>query len=244
MTNASDDWKVLPHGPLEQISERVWRTEGDLESGPPLKRVMVVAKRANGELVIHNGMALDEASMTKLESLGPVAYVVVPNGFHRMDAGRFAKRYPNAKIVCPSGSKAKVEKITKRVDLVYEDFPEDDHVRLVTLRGIGEAEGVMIVRDGADGKDVTLVTTDMIFNMPHAKGFGGFVLRYLTDSSGGPKVSRLARLFIIKDKQVAADHLRELAAIPGLKRVIVGHHLMIEDHPAATLRSVADQLAS
>jgi hypothetical protein len=48
-------WRVLPYRPLAQLSERVWRLEGDLE-GMPMKRVMTIARRADGELVVHNAI--------------------------------------------------------------------------------------------------------------------------------------------------------------------------------------------
>ena len=41
-------WRVLPHRPLTQLSERVWRLEG-----MPMKRVMTIAKRADGGLAVH-----------------------------------------------------------------------------------------------------------------------------------------------------------------------------------------------
>ena len=102
MAKAHTTWRVLPHGPIEKLSERVWRVEGEME-GMPLKRVMTVAKRADGGLVIHNAIPLDDAGMAQIEQWGPVRVIVVPNGYHRLDAKVFADRFPQARVICPAG---------------------------------------------------------------------------------------------------------------------------------------------
>lgn len=231
---ADSDWKVLPHSPIEKLSPRVWRVEGSLAHGP-LKRVMTIAKRADGRLVVHNAMALEESAMKEIEAFGPVAFLVVPNAMHRLDAPRFAKRYADAKVYCPAGSRKKVADVV-RVDGTYADFPADAHVSFETLAGTGDSEGVMIVKD-EDG--TTLVLNDAVFNMPHAGGFGGFVLEHLMGSSGGPRVSRLGKLLLVKDKAAFKAHLARLGDVPDLRRVIVSHHETITSEPGRTLRDVA-----
>lgn len=234
MAKANDTWKVLPHGPLERLADGLWRVQGDLE-GMPLERVMTIARRADGRLVIHNAMALDDASMRELEALGPVGFLVVPNGYHRLDAKVFHERYPDAKVVAPAGSRRAVEEVVK-VDLAYPDVPADEAVSFEHLAGTGDAEGVMTVRSGGE---VSLVLNDAVFNCPHGSGFTGFVLRYLTASTGGPRVSRVARWFLVKDKAAFRAHLERLAATPGLARVVVSHHEVIAERPAEVLREVA-----
>lgn len=232
-----EDWPVLPHDPIQALSPRLWRVEGALPRGP-LRRVMAVGKLADGRLVVHNAMALEESAMKQLEALGPIGFVLVPNGFHRIDAPRYAKRYPEAKVLCPPGSRKKVEEVV-RVDGTYADLPADPHVSLEVLDGVGEAEGVMTVKDEGGA---SLVLNDAVFNMPHAEGFGGFVLKHVTASSGGPCVSRLGRWFLVKDAAKLRAHLERLAATPDLRRVVVSHHQTIEGEPAKTLREVAATL--
>ncbi len=203
-----------------------------------MKRVMVVAKRSDGSLVVHNAIGLDDAAMKELESLGSIKWIIVPNGYHRIDAAAFHARYPDAKVLCPRGARAKVEKVVP-VDGTYEDFSSDDDIRFQDLPGMNGLEGAMIVRS-KDG--VSVVLTDAVFNMPHVGGFSGFVLRHLTQSTGGPRVSRIARLFLVKDKRAFRSALEELAAIPNLRRVIVAHHLTIDRDPANVLREVAATL--
>ncbi|MCB9649213.1 MAG: hypothetical protein H6730_21795 [Deltaproteobacteria bacterium] len=226
-------WKVLPHGPLEQLEENLWRVEGAL-AGMPLKRVMTVARRSDGKLVLHNGIALEEPLMAELEALGEPAVLVVPNGYHRLDAPAYKARYPKIEVVCPKGARKKVEEKVP-VDRTYDEVPEDRDVVIRHVAGLGEGEGVMVVRSG---EHASLVLNDLVFNMPHVPGVTGFVLRHVTQSTGGPHVTRIAKLFLIKDKKALRADLEALAATPGLVRIIVSHHLMVSEDPAGLLRSL------
>ncbi len=57
------EWRVLAHGPAEPLAENLWRVEGALP-GMSLRRVMTVAKRTDGRLVVHSAIALEEGAMT------------------------------------------------------------------------------------------------------------------------------------------------------------------------------------
>ena len=153
-----------------------------------------------------------------------------------LDARVFHERFPAARVICPAGSRKKVEEVVP-VSGTYDDEPEDPVVRFETLDGTRRGEGAMIVTDGGG---TTLVLNDLVFNMPHASGFTGFVLRRVTGSSGGPKMSRIARWFIARDKPALKTHLEKLAGLPALRRVIVSHHEVI-DQPGV-LREIAATL--
>lgn len=237
MAKAHDTWKVLPHRAIEVVAENLWRVEGKLE-GMPLKRVMTIARRSDGELVIHNAMALDDASMARIEAWGRVAWIIVPNGFHRLDARVFKDRYPSARVLCPRGGRRKVEEVVP-VEGAYEHFTPDPDVAFETLDGVADQEGVMIVRS-LDG--LTLVFNDAVFNMPHGRGFTGWVFRHVTQSTGGPRVSRIFKFFVLKDRKAFHAHLLRLAELPALQRMIVSHHIMIHDDAAGALRLAASTL--
>jgi hypothetical protein len=122
------------------------------------------------------------------------------------------------------------------VDGTYEDFPADDAVSFATLDGTARQEGVMIVRSAAG---TTVVFNDAVFNLPHGKGFTGFIFKHVTQSTGGPRVSRIAKLFVVKDRKAFRAHLDRLAETPGLARVIVSHGRMVTDDPAGMIRTAA-----
>jgi hypothetical protein len=235
MAKAWDQWKVLQHGALEQLADNLWRVEGALP-GMPLRRVMTVVRRED-ELVVHNAVCLDDSSMKRLDQAGVVTAILVPNGWHRLDARVWKQRYPSAKFYCPAGSRARVEQVVE-VDGTYDSFPGSDDLRLEHLEGVRRAEGVMRVRS-EDG--ITLVFNDVLFNMPHLPGLQGLVMR-LMGSSGGLRVTRFSRLMMVKDRGALRAHLQRLAAEPELRRIIVSHHEMLRQEPARALARVADSL--
>ena len=237
MPKAYDHWKVLPHQPIDKLSQRVWRLQGKLE-GMALLRVMTIAKRFDDRLVIHNGIAADNDVMEAIEAWGEPAFLVVPNGYHRLDAKAFKDRYPAIAVVCPEGARRKVAQVVP-VDFNYADYPQDDAVALQRVAGLDDQEGVMVVHDDAG---TTLVFNDLLFNMPHGSGFTGFVFKHITQSTGTPRVSRLFRWFVMKDRETLRAELLRLADTPKLARIVVSHYRVIDDAPGEALRRVAAAL--
>lgn len=234
----SDAWQVLPHGPLEQLSENLWRVEGSLK-GMSLKRVMTVVRRSDGSLVIHSAIALAEEEQRKLEALGTPAVMLVPNRGHRLDAPAYRKRYPALRVYAPRGGRKGIEEVVP-VDGTYEDFPGDDTVRLETLKGVDEEEGAMLVRS-SDG--MTVVLNDVVFNMDQKKDLLGWLFTNVLGSAPGPRVSRLTKLMFVKDRKALRADLERLAATPGLVRLIVAHEKVASGAEAASaLRQAATYL--
>lgn len=218
---------------LEQLEDNLWRAEARVPK-MPLHRVMTVAKLASGGLVVHSAIALPDYA--ELDALGAVKFIVVPNGWHRLDAKAYVERYPQAKVLAPPGSKMKISKVVP-VTGELSDLVDRD-VSLTTVAGTKDLEALMTVRSG---ERTTLVFTDAIFNMPHKTGFQGFVLKHVMGSSGGPRVSRIGKMFMVKDKPAFAAQLEQLAA-RGVTRVIVSHHEVISVDAAGALRDVASSL--
>lgn len=228
-------WTVLPHGPLEQLSDNLWHVSGNLSFGT-LKRAMTIAKRSDGGLVVHSAIAMNDHEMKEIEKLGDLAYLVVPNDFHRLDAPRYKTRYPGIRVYAPRGGRKKIEDVVA-VDGTYEDFPADAAVMLLPLAGTGDAEGVMRV-ESADG--VTLVLNDAVFNLDAKKDFLGWLFTTITGSAPGPRVSRLAKAALVKDRAAFKADLLRLADTPKLERVIVSHEKIARGKDAAdVLRKAA-----
>src|SRR6218665_296202 len=117
----SDEWRVLRHGPLVQLSDNLWWVEGEIPR-MSLKRVMTVVRRSDGTLVIHSAIAMGDKEQRELEALGTPAVLLVPNGMHRLDAPAYKKRYPTLRVYAPRGSREKVEEVMP-VGGTYQDFP-------------------------------------------------------------------------------------------------------------------------
>ncbi|HYP74867.1 MAG TPA: hypothetical protein VER12_02855 [Polyangiaceae bacterium] len=218
MAKASGEWRVRAHGPLLTLADNLLWVQGSVP-GMSLKRTMVVVRLKDGRLLIHNGIALEEAQMAELERFGSPAFLIVPSGVHRLDAPAYKQRYPALRVLAPKGSRARVEERIA-VDGVYEDFPHDDVARLETLHGVAESEGALIVQS-SDG--VSLVLNDCMFNMDRKRDPLGFLFTTIMGSAPGPRVSRLAKLAIVKDKPALRADFERYAELPQLARVIVAH---------------------
>jgi hypothetical protein len=238
MAKSTPQWKVLPHGPITKLAHNLWWVQGSLPN-MSLKRTMTVVRLRDGRLVIHNAIALNEPQMRELEAWGTPAYLIVPNGIHRLDAAAYKARYPNLRVLAPKGARAKVEDVVP-VDLGYEDFPHDDSVRLEMLHGVQDNEGAMIVRSD-DG--VSVVLNDVVFNMDRKRDPLGFLVTTVFGSAPGPRVSRLAKLMLIKDQRALRQDLERLAELPELTRLVVAHEKVAAGPEArAALRKAATYL--
>jgi hypothetical protein len=231
---AHSTWTALPHGPIQKLTENLWRVEGTLPD-MDLGRVMTLVKRADGSVLVHNAIALRPDAMDEVDAWGPVKWLVVPNGYHRLDARIYKDRYPAARVVCPAGAREKVEEVVPAGD-TYDTFVPDEAVQLVHLEGVKKQEGVMTVRS-RDG--VTLVLNDAVFNLPHKRGVTGFIFRHIIQSTGGPRVSRVMRWLVVGDKAAFRAHLERLAETPHLRRLIVSHLDMVDVNPGGALRQAA-----
>jgi hypothetical protein len=233
MAKAFETWTVLPHEPVQKLTENLWTVRGTMPNGK-FTRVMSVIRLASGKLAIHNAIALEEPLMAEMQAFGEPAYILVPNGFHRQDARIYKDRFPHAQVLCPRGSAKRVGQVVK-VDGDYSAAPADERVRMHYVDGVKDVEGMIEVQS-ADG--ATVIFNDLVCNMPKQGGLTGLAL----GPTGKASVPRVARLMMLKDKRATVAALSKLAT-PTLKRIIVSHGAAITENAPATLERVAAELA-
>lgn len=226
-------WTVLPHDPVVKANPNLWYVMGKMNSGKT-QRVMVIARRSDGDLVIHNPIALEEDLMAELEAFGNPAYLVVPNGFHRQDAFIWKERFKDTRVIAPAGARKAVQKAVP-VSLDYDEMADDDVVSLSHLDGTKAGEGVMLVR-APEG--TTAVFCDAVMNVPPAK----FPINFILGPTGVPSTPRAYCWMTIKDKGAFINHLRRLADREGIVRIIPGHGAPMDAGAPEVLRAVASQL--
>jgi hypothetical protein len=234
---AHTSWTVLRHGPIVELAENLWRVEGAIPGFALVDRAMTVVRLGDGRLVIHNAIALDAPSMGRLEAWGRPAVMIVPNGWHRLDARAYRDRYPDLRVACPSGARKRVSEVVD-VDCGYEDLAlGDDAVTVRYLDGVAPAEGVLEIRSD-DG--VTVVFNDLINSLPKLRGlFGAFY--GLIAGTGRPGHHRMVSRWLVRDRRAFRRELEALAD-RGPRRVLVSHGAVIDAHAAEVLRAVAARL--
>lgn len=225
-------WTVLDNGPIEKLEDNLWYVSGKMRGGN--ERKMLIARRDDGDLVIFNAIALDDAGMKDLEAFGRPRYLVVPNAFHRMDAFIWKQRYPELKVVAPRGSTDAVAKAVA-VDLACDGLPADARVSVMHPRGV-EREAMMVVRHG---KGMSVVMCDSLLNMKASQVKFPFSLAMAP--LGTLSVPRFARWMFVKDRPAFKSHLDELAA--EVTRVFPGHGTVVDSGAGDALRAAAARLA-
>ena len=239
MTRPFQQWKVLPHGKLTEVDENVLTVTGELHMPlTDLPRRMTVARLNDSRLVIFSAIALDEVEMQALEDYGRPAFLVVPNDHHRLDAKIWKERYPLMQVVAPEGSRTKVEEAV-HVDTTDPGFG-DPNVQFVTVPGTRGHEAALVIRTP---NGTTLVLNDLVGNIRHESGFGGWLLRMMGFAGDEPHIPKPVKLVLIEDKEALRVQLLQWAELESLKRILVSHGSPIEDDPSQTLRALANSLA-
>lgn len=240
MPRVHDDWTVLPHAPIEAIDDGLLTVAGEIPM--PLgnfPRRMTVIGLAGHRTAIWSAIALDDAEMARIDGMGTPSFLIVPNRAHRLDARIWKARYPAIKVLAPPSARSTVEDVVP-VDAT-SDIVGDPDLAFMTVAGARHDEFALTVRRPSG---VTLIVNDVIGHVRHPHGLGAQVMaRLMGFGVSGPRVPRVVERMMIADKDALARQLRDWAAIPGLRRVIVSHGEPIEDHPAAALRAVAASLA-
>lgn len=237
MPKVHEHWKVLPHGELTEIDPGILTVVGNIRMPlTDLPRRMTVARLADGRLVVYSAIALDAEGMRRIEAYGQPAFLVVPSYRHRLDAKIWKERYPAIKVVAPEGSRKKVEEVLK-VEAIAPQF-DDPKVQFLAVPGTGLADSALVIHTP---KGATLVLNDVVGNIRHSHGFGGWFLRTMKFAGDEPQVPRPV-LWTIKDPAALRAQFLEWSELPTLKRILVSHGDPIEHQPQEVLRELAHSL--
>jgi hypothetical protein len=226
-------WIVQPHDAIDKHEPELWSVSGRLGGTARIRRRMFISRFADGRLAFFNAVPLGDEAMRELEAFGRPAFLCVPAAYHTLDVAPFKARYPQLRVLANAGVR---ERLAKKVavDGGAEDLPAGGRVRVHSLHGTA---GEVAVSAGG----TLCFPGDVLMNLPHFGGVAGLLFRVL-GSTGGPRVTRIAKLFVVRDRPALRDQLRELAALPGLTRIVPCHGRAIDQAASDTLRSVADAL--
>ena len=240
MATSPRPWIVAPHEALRQLEDNLWTVDGVVPTipGHSFPRKMMIVRRQDGTLLLHNAMPLDEPRLAELLALGRPEILVAPSPFHCIDAHAVKARL-GCKLYCPGPSAAAIGQVVK-VDGTLGQLPADPAVRFEPLAGTRTGEGVFFV-ESAGGARVSLLFCDAILNVPHLPGFFGFVWKLL-GFTGGPRCGPMWLKRAVHDRAALRRDLERLATTPKLHRLVPSHGPAIEEDPAGVLGRVAASL--
>lgn len=233
MVPAPRPWTVLPHEKLEKLEPNLWSVQADLGRWSKVQRRMFVGRLSDGRLAFINAIPLEEPFMRELEEWGTPSFLLVPAGTHRQDIHAWKERYPQMQLLTAAAFHEKVQKVAP-VDGGWELIPRDPRLRLIVLRG---TRGEIAIRSGG----TLCFPGDVFMNQPDMGGVEGLVFRLL-GSTGGPRITRIARLFVVDDRETLREELNQLAAEPGIERIVPCHGGIIRLDIKGVLRRAAASL--
>ena len=239
MTAPLQQWKVLPHGKLSAIDDNILTVTGDIHMPlMDLPRRMTVVRLNDSRLIIYSAIALDDDEMASLEAYGRPTFLIVPSDKHRLDAKIWKDRYPLMQVIAPEGARAKVQEVVP-VGTVAPAFG-DPNVQFVTVPGTRRHESALIVRSASG---TTLVLNDIVGNIRHSTGFGGWLLRLAGFAGDDAQIPKVVKMAMIEDTNALRLQLQQWAEIESLKRILVSHGSVIDENPRQTLLDLAGSLA-
>lgn len=240
MSRLNREWTVQPHGALAAVSDGILSVEGTIAM--PLgnfPRRMTVLGLQGGGSAIWSAIPLAEPEMARIEALGPVRFLIVPNQGHRLDLRPWKDRYPAAEVVAPPGARNAVSEAAPVGGT--GDIVGDPALAFHAVAGTKSDEYALTVKR-ADG--TTLILNDVLSNVRHPTGLGAQVMaRLFGFGVNGPRTSTLVRLLYLKDKAALARQFRGWAALADLQRIIVSHGDVIDQAPQEALVGAAADLA-
>lgn len=240
MPKINTEWKVEPHGPLERLDDGLATVAGEIRM--PLGRFprrMTIVSLEGGRSAIWSAIPVDEQTMSKIESMGRIAWLIVPNPGHRLDIRAWKARYPAAKVLCTPGAREDVEKVIA-VDATRGEF-DDAAVQWLVVPGLAEKEAALAIERR---NRVTLVLNDILANVRHPRGLGAQIMaRAFGFGVHAPQVPLVCRRVYVKDAKALASWLQQWSRESRLARIVVSHGDVIEDRPGDVLARVAAELA-
>lgn len=245
VNSVSSEWlsHVLPHSPIQELAPNLWQVTGILPSSVQAPREMVLYKLPDSTLLIHSAIALNEAGMAQLESLGTPKIMIVPNRIHRLDARVYKQRYPELLVVAPAAAKPYVEEVVS-VDAVAEEFLPNYDIICHEPAGIRPQELVYELQLPT-GK--ALIFTDILFHLTESYlekyvPKNKLILRWL-GASGYFGITALGKWFFMTDRNAYRQWLEALADnVPSLRVISVAHGEPIITNCTQKLREAAARL--
>jgi hypothetical protein len=231
---------LFKYQPIVEVGPDLYCVDGEWED-TLFKRRMTIFRLSSGNLVIHSAIHLSDGDFEKLDALGKVTWIVVPNRFHLSDAPVYAERYPDAKVISCKPAIKHLQPLCHVHGLLPDDWPapvrkEIDIMELSGMRILGEC--VFIHHPSK-----TLVVTDLIFNMGgDHKGVSKIFLK-LNQIFNRPSLSRIGRLVFVQNKKAFLDSIEKMMNW-DFEQIVMSHGNIIYTHGKEAMKEALKHVKS
>ena len=220
---------------LVKVAEGIYCAESEVKmpGGVRMNTRMTVVRLANGKVLVHSPIQLNDELAKAIDALGEVAYVVAPNRFHHLFFGPCAERYARAKTFGPPGLGEKVPGL--RIDTVLRDEPPDEwafEIEQVAVHGAPKMSEVVLFHKPTK----TLIVSDLFFNIVHPANFATKVLLTFTGARGELAKSRVWSM-MMEDESVFESSVRKVLAF-DFDTLVMAHGDVVEKNAAEKARAV------
>lgn len=218
---------------MRQLATGLWVIDRPFSLfGLQLGGRMTLIRLADGSLILHSPVALDEPTAAAIDALGPVRWIVAPNKMHHTFLAQAAARYPEALLLGAPGL------ATRRRDLHFagelgEALPPvwRSELTAATLDGAPSLNEVVLLHRPSR----TLIACDLVFNFEHAEGL--LTRLYLrTNRALGRMAQTQIHRKAIKDRAAARASLDHILGW-DFDRLVVAHGAVAERNAKEALRA-------
>jgi hypothetical protein len=225
---------LQPYEPLRSLDTDLFVVDGEWYESA-FRRRMTVVRLKDKSLVLHSAIQLEPEDLLKLEKLGRIGTIVVPNVFHGSEAAFYSARYPDAKVYVPAKIAKKCAGRMKVTGSLEKDWPHEKELPCFSFDKtlVGESVFVHIASK-------TLIVTDLAFNMKASDFKNPWERRIFGEWNGilevfGP--SKLTRWVAARNRDHVGSVLKKLKK-HEFERVIMNHgHILEKDGKKRFLES-------
>lgn len=209
--------------PLTPIADDLWGVEYDHFMGPLHFRTRMTVVRLADGLWLHSPVPIDDDLAQALEALGPVRWLVAPNGFHHSYLSDAARRWPDARVFVSPALRGKRPDLAEAADLAGPLPTEWGALQGLLVQGTPKfGEVVWLHRPSG-----SLIVTDLVTHVQQARTWLSRLFFRLEGIYGKPAHSPLWK-WMTKDQAAFGQSLAQILAWP-IARVVVAHGPVIED---------------
>jgi glyoxylase-like metal-dependent hydrolase (beta-lactamase superfamily II) len=207
--------------PLTAVAPELWTYVHVMRSPGAIRipaRMNIARVGSDGGLWVHSPVPIDDALAAEIAALGRVLYVVAPSAYHHMFAGKFAARFPGAKLFCAPGVARKQPGLTVAGTLADGSVPPwSEEIDQILLEGAPRMSEVVFFHRASR----SLLVSDLFFNVTEPETWStGLLLRMMGTYKRFSR-SRAWKLFA-KDRQALKTSVEKVIAWDFV-RVLPGH---------------------